>query len=885
MSKKFPHLDSNSEFPLLNNVDVYKYDNNIDYKRFDATQMSLQMCSVPWDMGEVHIGNRTYSGIGNVVKFRDKAARDKYFDDMKETECYRFDTKFKELHRDHIIDVPIPFDMACLHNYLVVKYNKVANDISPLQYEGEDGIRKWFWFIREVEFVAPNTTRLHLLEDAWQTWIYDVNISNMVLERGHAPMFATKTDDYLQNPIENNQYLLCEDVNFGEISQVKNSDNFVINDGDMLAVIATIGDPRANWGDKDNPESESAPWRTPSYSYFLQQGIPAPSTFAMTASNLNNFLHNVTLQIPQFKQTVKGIFFVSEKLVTKSLSFTFGGVECWRLEANPVQFNLTNLTKAKFGYDSKYADIAKLYTMPYAAIEITDEDGNSNLIKIEDTNGTLDISLTASLAFPFINIESHLLGVGGVGRKNITFKNVTSRNFKFGGRWYDTVKSWNIPSFAVVLDANYKKDYDSYFDRKQQNTALTNTYNNAIDTNTLTKNNADDLTLLNYDNTSDSINLTYTLSGYNMNVLNSSFVESRRNINRIFEITKKSNKDNATVQKRFNIETVNIDNTQTEDTAGAEIAADQAQAALNAQGGLVGGVTRAVEAGNGITALNSIGGEIIKLATGFDIGGAVGDVISSAANTSYGIISPTMTQTNATVQATETVKTAVINANHARTEAANRKIDEDLKTLYEGNAWEEQSKDEQILNIKNIKDINKDNIDNSRESTKETSDDIAIRTRDAYKDTDGNGINKRTQTVNNRIASRNQNTSQSAINNYLCQRRLDAPSEYGIYSDGDNAITKPMALFANIVTQPKGAIESAGDEFLRYGYTFNRNWQFDGNWCIGKHFTYWKVSDFWVRDLQVPDMYMDRLRFFLLGGVTIWSDPSKIGKVSIYDNF
>jgi hypothetical protein len=50
-------------------VDVYKYKNEFDYSRYDDLQMRIQMCNVPWDMGEAHIGNRTISGIGNVVFF------------------------------------------------------------------------------------------------------------------------------------------------------------------------------------------------------------------------------------------------------------------------------------------------------------------------------------------------------------------------------------------------------------------------------------------------------------------------------------------------------------------------------------------------------------------------------------------------------------------------------------------------------------------------------------------------------------------------------------------------------------------------------------------------------------------------------------------------
>ena len=174
----YNYLPNNKrEFPHVKNVDVYKFDNDFDYSRYDYTQMELQICTVPWDMGEAHIGARTISGIGNVVYFETRENRDAWFDAIPDDECYRFTTKFKELHRDLYIDVPIPYDVCAKHNYLRVKYNLFANDDSLVQYENEDGLREWFWFIREVEFLAPNTTRLHILDDAFQTWIYDVNVS------------------------------------------------------------------------------------------------------------------------------------------------------------------------------------------------------------------------------------------------------------------------------------------------------------------------------------------------------------------------------------------------------------------------------------------------------------------------------------------------------------------------------------------------------------------------------------------------------------------------------------------------------------------------------------------------------------------------------------
>ena len=93
-----------------------------------------------------------------------------------------------------------------------------------------------------------------------------------------------------------------------------------------------------------------------------------------------------------------------------------------------------------------------------------------------------------------------------------------------------------------------------------------------------------------------------------------------------------------------------------------------------------------------------------------------------------------------------------------------------------------------------------------------------------------------------------------------------------------------MGLFCNVVTQNDYAIRRTADEFARYGYRYDGQWDFNGNWNIGKYFTYWKLRDFWIENISVPDMYIDQIRFFLLEGVTIWRNPETIGKVSVYEN-
>lgn len=774
---------NNGSFPNIENVNVNQWVNDFDYSRYNYTQMKITLCAVPWDMGEAHVGNRTISGIGNVVYFGSAEKRDEWFDNIPDGACLRFETKYKELHRDKYIDVPVPFDIAAKYNYIAVEYELFANDDSPIEYENNSGVRKWFWFVREVEFLAPNTTRLYLLDDAFQTWIYSVDISGMMLERGHAPMFQVTADEYLSNPIDNAKWLLADDVNYGNDYIGKHESDFVFNSGEMLALVITSADPFGVWGTKENSN-----WKTPAkYNYNLQ-GVISHFAFAINANEINDFLDSLDAYYPQFLQTIKCIAFVSEKLIQKGNEFVFAGKHCWIVDANYKTNDLVKLDKDMFGYSSHYENIAKLYTYPYSYLLITDEQGNQTEVHIETTSGKLEIESTLSLVFPWISVNAHLSGIGKTPRKQISFVNIDSKNMPIQGNWFDTLMSWNIPTFGVIQNAETNNDYGTFYDRQQQKLAADNAYSNVSAlASTLTTNAA--LTA----STNSAITATSNSSNASDTAANNAYIVSK----------------------------TTTDNQVTTGAATATIDAAEQQAAIAAAASVGSGVAGAI----GSIATGNIAGAI---------GGIVGGGIGAAA---------TMASTNVGIALTATQAGQTVNAN----------------IVYGGIAGG--------LNTQ------RSNIHIAAQS------DIAA-SQNAL--TTGSAANSAATQLAN--GARDKSTAYSAIDNQIAQAAMNAPVEFGAWNAGQFATTRPMGLFANVVTQTDAAISKAGDEFLRYGYNYNQYWQFDGNWNIGKYYTYWKLSDFWVNALNVPDLYMDRLRFFLFGGVTVWRDPADIGKIEPWQN-
>ena len=777
---RFPHLTANgneSSFPDVSNIRTYKYDNSYDYSKFDTTQMNITLCKVPWDMGEAHIGNRTISGIGNVVHFGTKAERDKWFDEIPDDECYRFATKYRELHRDNAIVVPIPYDVAARYNYIAVYYEPMASMENPVMYETAGGIDAWFWFVREVEFLSPNSTKLHLLNDAWQTFIYDMDIPYMMLERGHAPMGETNATKFLENPIANCGYLLAPEENEPEVPRITTSTHeHVFNSGSMYAVIVTTADPRASWGTKSD-----GTWHVPSEQAILN-GVPSYHALAVAANSLSGFLNSAP---EQFIQTIQAVCFVSSNMISFIGSYTFGGYTCYDVSGDYKRATVHEIGKGDFGYPAEYSEVAKLYTFPYALIRLTDNDGNETDIRVEDTNGTIELDYCVSLAYPWLKVNAQVSSVGKAKRKLVSFSNATKRNMPIQGNWHDLLLSLDIPTFAVTQSAADVNDYATHFDRAQQNTAAANTQANqqaAAD-----------------------------------NVTSNAALQAAAN-SAIAGISNTSTATDANITTTYNSAAATGANYIIVANATSEIAAAEQQATIGAVSSVAQGAAGAIGSGNVAGAIASVAGGII---------GAAGTMASVS------------------------VATALTSAQAGNAQTSN-----------------------------NMQALNSNVSTNAKSSMQQTAVSGTASAQNSC--TTGSAANTSSMMYGN--AARDRATVTSAIANQQNQAALGEPSTFGDFANGDYATSRPLALFSNIVTQDDYTIRRCGDDFLRYGYSYGAQWKFDGDWCPMPHFTYWRLSDFWVKGLQIPDMYVDKLRFFLFGGVTVWRNPDDIGRISLYEN-
>lgn len=835
MPKDYPHLDD-TVFPNLDNENVYKYRNEFDYSRWTA-DVRIYIGSVNWD--------NTYS---NVVKFDDDSSRDEWFS-KQSFDVYDLQTMFHNMPQTSIT-LPIPFQDMGRFNYLYVDMPRPTSEGNPIEYA--DGYRKrYFYFINSIDSKAPNATECQLQMDVWTTYVNGIDISYMMLERGHAPMKKVTPEQYLKNPLKNNRHVLTPDVNFGETEVVRASGNTVINDKVYVYIVhtASIG---GEWGskpngsiyDKDADDDKDAVWRVPTGAYHITDMNTAYQHIVVALDDFYTLLENADEQAPQWKQTIQAVYLVPEAFVDTETKVVFCGVTVHTKSNTGLrEFDLIDLSVDDFGFDGRYRNITKLYTSPYSNVEVTDEKGNKHVVRVEDTVGKLGVNLYTNLVFPSLRIDGYVSGVGGSVESSVTYSTLrnTTKHFKVGGKWYDLPVGWDIPTFQVAQIGADEYDYSTYWNRRQQvndyKTARDNAEDNASNIKTNARKEAD----------TNNTNAGNTAK----NIIDNTKLQTQANTAMVKKANATALKD-MSYSQGLNIAIQAWNAGYSHATAARQDMADWETTVANSVTGIVSGIASGVVSGSS----SPIGAGVGAIA------GAV-DGIASAANG----VANTFISTNLR---DDLVDLGVENS-QKQVEESNQNIEDKTKLTagddginlfnkrQQNKVWRNQANNNSNLTIANSDNINgKDGL--------------------VYKVADNN------YNTSINVANRVRDNSKHAIQNSVRQSKLRKPEVYGVASNCDTAVSKPMMVSANVVTQSDGAIAAAGDAMLRYGYSYGLQWDFDG-FNVMDYFTYWKTSEVWIRSYADSDEGVKgSIRDILNNGVTVWRNPDMISAVSIYDN-
>lgn len=861
MSDKFPHL-ADSQYPNLANSNVWQYENNFDFSKFDDMQMHIKICSVPWDLGEVHVGLASIP-MGNVIGWESKEQRDNYLDSLDGIE---FDTHYRCYHDNETIKLPLPYEYMALHNYIIVDYSK-----PPVEFADGSGISRFLFFIRDLKQLSINTTQCEIKRDTWSMFINDIDFSYLQFERGHYPVAkSASVDEYLQAPVKNNDYLLTPDVSYGEPMKPNEIGYLIENDEDCYYVIACTSAPYLDsWGSEDaakeNPES-TKPWNTPACgNTHTEQNSPAYFCFAINNNKISDFWSNVREQAPQFVQTVVAVYLISKSLVSiqEESKFTFCGITGFQLGHSHDVKNLgIAITKDMFGYDSSISDMTKLYTSPYCHIEITDGEGQTAKIMLENiSSNQLKAIRHLSIAYPYCNVKTYLYGIGNGESKTVKYMQLEERNFKYAGKWWDYIWSHDIPTYGIFEAAYKNNDYTQWFNRYA---AKTNANRSAEtgEANTKRLNKASVAATKASSETSKQLTDNVNGSGgLNLALVAEANAQLDANFDQDSELTNKNTfyssrmtLEMANSEAQASLQSASISANATTQTAANTANAEQTTAVINGVAGVASGAVSGAGAAGGVGAAT----------------GALSGVISGVAGFASATVSADTTRVNASIQSTAVTSTANVSANLTNTKAQKTTEYNELNRAVAVDVMEEKknitkSYNSTVAKLNNANAIKATSLQASTANTNAENMSSAGNT----------NAEKTAQAQKDNISTSNTASRNSSA--------LQAPLVHGQFTNGEWQAVKPRGLWANIVTQTKDAITQAGSEFKRYGYYWDGNVKFE-TFNVMSKFSYWKVRDIWASAKNLPDAWVDEIRNFLLKGVTVWAKPEYINATSIYEN-
>ncbi len=911
----FPHL-KDTTFPNLETVDVYQFQNNFDYTRWNE-DTKIKLVNVIW--------NSDYS---DVVKFDTNKARDSYFDSIDDYYAIEL-LQAARIVPQNYVKLPIPYDVMARYNYLFIDMPIATSADTPLDYETNNGKRRWYFFIDSVAYLSPNSTQVFLSLDVWTNFQNDVEINYMMLERGHAPVAATNTNEYLQNPIANNRYLLAPDVNFDNAG-ITRSNKYVPfgNERKYVCVASTctpeqlqaLGevtqdssyDPTGNITYSDtgvryghqlevngltvgNGRDYSAA-KTPASAAFSGDGIIGNNltVYAILASYVygndfdNNFFDDIMTYCPQFLNTIQACFIVDENCITLGTEHRLVGWSIYECVGAKRNLYTERLKQDDFNYPTELRRFAKLYTSPYAVLEVTDNDGTTFTINIEETS-TVKVKSVVSVAFPYIDYRVYLDGIGGVGSTQYAWADL--RGHVYGQEisnsdWFKYCFDWNIPTFALFMDgetafqlANFNRAVDmginnalvSYHNamrgantayenaKDAANTTLTNVQNstdtartNAYNSADTGKTNADNSADTAKTNTDASADTMYTNVDNTCNTLRANTdLEIANNVSNeedgIAASTAQTNiSENlatATVSNS-NLAIVTTTQTQNETTAATTAMNGIQQQGSAVSSGATGGAGIGAAIGGAIgSAIPGAGtaiGALIGAAGGMALGSITGFVAACFSNANAAII----TQGN-TVTSDATIQANVDNVNDTNLAATNTLQSNNIlrRAIYTNN---NNLADSEMTN-NNAND--RTNANNSRNTEKanatraqNTAKTNATNTQNTSKTNANNNFNTdRTNATNTRNLIHANSGHTRQVEELNAKELLENAAATAMAAVKDAANAKPIQIGESggnpaadfmqtrgiqikVKTQSDSAIRQTGDTFARYGYALNQMW-------------------------------------------------------------
>lgn len=514
MSAKFPHLSDSEKFPGIKNVDPYAIKQTFDYTRWEPGT-KLKLCNVNWCGDYENVvkfeddaaRDAYFDALETPIHVLDSGMR------VLPKQSIKLPVPFDELVNYNYLMVefaaaPVPFadEHARRFFYFVHDVEFTAANTTSATVE----LDVWTTYINRIDINYMLLARGHAPVAASNVDEYLANpIANnrylLAKDVAFGEPAAVQSSEFIPFGSGTKYVLIATTMPrdafaaLGSVDAIAPSNPAFYSTGDRAGADAGINGAQIAAGGIDYSGLNLETDPTASNSGATPNGV---SVFAVAGRDFVEFMAAAVAQAPQIIETIQAVFMVDESMIVKGNHFKvlakgsmtwrqlaatgktwadlansghsyadldrfaflyFGtgqnGFDCWEVQPNNEIIKQLHFAKEDFNYPAEYAELAKLYTYPYAAIEVSDSTGNASIIKIEDT-GALEIQKRVSLAYPFIRFEAFLSGVGGGEPNEFTWKDLSDREFREslpGSDFRDFNFGFEIPTFAI-----YQRGYDRF---------------------------------------------------------------------------------------------------------------------------------------------------------------------------------------------------------------------------------------------------------------------------------------------------------------------------------------------------------------------------------------------------------------------------------------
>lgn len=396
----------------------------------------VTLCNVPWD-----------AQYNNIVDFPDTKSLIDYLS-ISPGPKIKFD-RLSYVRPEQDIHLNIGVAQAYKYNYIHV-YNPLTHSDTPNDF---------FYFIKGVQHIAPNTTAFHLQIDVWNSFRWGMKFGRCYVERSH---YAFAVSNAAQpNMLKN--LLVPEGLDCGsdmvETKYIRHKIKQQNELSDLAVVFISSADLSVDPGSIDSPNLSTSPGTK--IQLYNKSRDNAASTFVnvvigadLWGCSVDSFADVMTAlkRVPWASKSIYGAYLVPayrnmrgvtpEKFLNHNpnVGKLYEGTFIYYYD---IVKDLTSELMAHI--PDRYKKLMKFATYPYAAIEMTTYTGTPIILKPELFNsGKYSVSVNVSVIPPNPRVVIYPLNYGARGRATSEY---------VGGYLDSSTMVMNFPSLPITNDS------------------------------------------------------------------------------------------------------------------------------------------------------------------------------------------------------------------------------------------------------------------------------------------------------------------------------------------------------------------------------------------------------------------------------------------------